>query len=128
MTRTAPTPVGRHSRNGATVSGGGNSRVWITWVTCGKDGYEHAVTDEGMAAGYRERRGIYGAVCGHAVVAQALVTPPGRRCVCCRDAVFGQQAPRKEARWKGWLRTVFRKGKHTTSDPQGHTPGGKHAR
>jgi len=65
-----------------------------------------------MTAGYRDRKGIYGAVCGHAVVAQALVAPPGRRCLYCQDAVFGQRAPRKEARWKGLLRNVFRKGKH----------------
>jgi len=95
------------------VRGGGHNKVWITWVTCGNDGYEHAVTDEGMAAGYRDRKGIYGAVCGHAVTAQALVAPPGRRCPGCRDAVFSQRAPRQEAWWKGLLRNVFRKGKHT---------------
>lgn len=113
MTHAAPIPAGRHFGSGATVRGGGHNKVWITWVTCGNDGYEHAVTDEGMAAGYRDRKGIYGAVCGHAVTAQALVAPPGRRCPGCRDAVFSQRAPRQEAWWKGLLRNVFRKGKHT---------------
>ena len=55
-------------------------------------------------------------MCGHAVTAQALVAPPGRRCPCCRDAVYGQRIPHKKARWKDWLRNVFRKGKHAKGD------------
>lgn len=126
MAYATPIPAGR--RSSANVPDGGNDRVWITWMTCGNDGYEHAVNDEGMTAGYRQRRGLYGAVCGHVVTAQALVAPPGRRCACCQDAVFGQRAPRKEARWKGWLRNILREGKHIKIDLRVSKPGGKHAR
>lgn len=94
--------------------GGGNGSMWITWVTCGSDGYEHAVTDEAIIASKRHRSGVYRVMCGHAVIAQALVAPPGLRCPRCMDLLPGRRVPRKDARWKGWLRNVFLKGKDIT--------------
>lgn len=91
--------------------GGGNGRMWITWMTCSSDGYEHAVADEAIIASKRHRSGVYGAMCGHAVIAQALVAPPGRRCPRCTDSLPGRRVPHKDAQWKGWLRNVFFKGK-----------------
>jgi hypothetical protein len=86
-------------------------------MTCCHDGYEHAVTDEAMTAGYRHRRGVYGGMCGHAVTAQALVAPPGPRCphcIECIETLHGRRVPRMETRWRGWLRNVFLKGKDIT--------------
>ncbi len=83
-------------------------------MTCGSDGYEHAVTDEAIIASKRHRSGVYGAMCGHTVIAQALVAPPGPCCPRCTDSLPSRRVPHKEARWKGWLRNVFFKSKDIT--------------
>jgi hypothetical protein len=110
-------PADRHYGSAANVLGGGNGRMWITWMTCGSDGYEHAVADEAIIASNRHRSGVYGAMCGHAVIAQALVAPPGRRCPRCMDSLPGRRVPRKEVWWKSWLHKVFLKGKDINSTP-----------
>jgi hypothetical protein len=109
-----PTPADRHYGSAVNLLSGGNGSMWITWMTCGSDGYEHAVADEAIIASQRHHSGVYGAMCGHAVIAQALVAPPGRRCLRCMDSLPGRRVPRKGARWKGWLRNVFLKGNDIT--------------
>ncbi len=85
----------------------GQKRIWVTWMTCCSDGLEHAVTEEGFAAGYWQRSGIYQGVCGHSVVAQALVCPPGRRCRECAGEMERRQPPPQNARKWARLRTLL---------------------
>jgi len=78
--------------------------IVTTWMTCCRDQFEHAVTDEDFAAG--QRSGIYRAVCGHLVAAQALISPPGHRCRACACAVTAERRrpARRRSRWTGWSR------------------------
>jgi hypothetical protein len=90
------------------VTGEGKPELWISWMTCGMDGQEHAVTDEQAAAGLTLGRGVYGAVCGWTISPQAMTGPPGRRCThCCILLRVRFAAPRKTGWWwrlRRWLR------------------------
>ncbi|MDQ3885726.1 MAG: hypothetical protein M3308_01595 [Actinomycetota bacterium] len=57
-----------------------------TPVTSVADGRSHRVTDDAYAAGWAARNGRYVALCGHRVVAAALVCPPGPDCYGCAAA------------------------------------------
>ena len=52
-------------------------------VTSLADGRCHRVADDAYTAGPAARRGQYTALCGHAVVAAALICPPGPDCRSC---------------------------------------------
>ena len=54
-----------------------------TPVTSGADGRCHRVADDAYTAGLVARSGRYTALCGHRVVAAALVCPPGPDCQGC---------------------------------------------
>ncbi|MGH3611742.1 MAG: hypothetical protein ACRDRK_03820 [Pseudonocardia sp.] len=55
-----------------------------TWQTSIIDGYDHAVTDEEMAASaVAQRQGRRVAVCGDVVLCASLRSPPGPRCARC---------------------------------------------
>ena len=75
----------------------GRRHIWLTWMTCAADRLEHAVTDEDFAAGLSG--GFYRAVCDHLVAAQALVSPPGRRCVLCMTALHGRGTRPQRGSW-----------------------------
>ena len=53
----------------------------VIWITCASDGCEHAISEDGLVAA--GRGSVYSAICGHAVIPEALITPPGRRCTHC---------------------------------------------
>jgi hypothetical protein len=55
-------------------------------VTSGIDGRCHLVTDDAYTAGLAARSGRYITLCGHRVVAAALVSPPGPDCQGCAAA------------------------------------------
>ncbi len=55
-------------------------------VTSGIDGRCHLVTDDAYTAGLTARSGRYTTLCGHRVVAAALVSPPGPDCRGCAAA------------------------------------------
>jgi hypothetical protein len=52
-------------------------------VTCAIDRRCHRVTDDALAAARAVRSGRYTALCGHQVLATALVCPPGPACQGC---------------------------------------------
>lgn len=84
--------------------------LWISWMTCGIDGQEHALTDEQAVAGLTLGRGVYDVVCGLTISPQAMTAPPGRRCAHCRILVRARYgAPRKTSWWRR-LRCRFRCG------------------
>jgi hypothetical protein len=58
-------------------------RVYVTWYRCIADQHAHAVTDEDFARGVRSRTGRYRARCGHEVVVDSCLAPPGRGCPAC---------------------------------------------
>lgn len=70
----------------------------VIWMTSADGGREHAVADEEMAAGQRQRSRVYQAVCGHPITPGSLVTPPGRPCPQCVDALDDQPRPTWSAR------------------------------
>jgi len=51
------------------------------WMTCVRDGREHAIRDSDFAAGIGD--GFYRAACGHLVMPRALASPCGVRCAAC---------------------------------------------
>ncbi|MDQ3988185.1 MAG: hypothetical protein M3291_03120 [Actinomycetota bacterium] len=57
-----------------------------TPVTSVADGRCHRVADDAYAVGWAAHSGRYVAVCGHRVVAAALVCPPGPDCYGCAAA------------------------------------------
>ena len=57
-----------------------------TPVTSGADGRCHRVADDAYTTGLVARSGRYTALCGHRVVAAALVCPPGPDCQGCAAA------------------------------------------
>ena len=54
-----------------------------TPVTSSIDGRCHQVTDDAYTTGLTTRSGRYTALCGHRVLAAALVCPPGPDCWGC---------------------------------------------
>lgn len=89
-------------------------RPWRTVavpVTSARDSVEHLVHEEAMAPG---NAGRCVALCGHAVLAAALVCPPGPRCPSCtavRNAdPVSERRPHRQ-HWsgvRGWLKLVRR--------------------
>jgi hypothetical protein len=79
------------------------------WVTCVRDGREHAVLEPDVAVG--TSAGFYRAVCGHLVMPRALASPCGARCRACL-ADLGVRAPivtgSRRARWRAGLRILIR--------------------
>jgi hypothetical protein len=51
------------------------------WVTCCRDGREHAVRSSELDAG--KAGGRFLAVCGHTILPGSIASPPGPRCVRC---------------------------------------------
>ncbi len=79
----------------------------LTWMTCASDRLEHAVTDEECAAAFQQNSGIYRAVCGHLVAAQAMASPPGKRCRICMALLYELvMQPRRD----GWLKRLVLRG------------------
>jgi hypothetical protein len=56
---------------------------YVTWHRCATDGRDHAITDEDFARTVKARTGQYRAICGHAVVIDSTLMPPGRPCAEC---------------------------------------------
>jgi hypothetical protein len=80
------------------------------WMTCVRDGREHAVWESDFAAGVADGR--YGAVCGHDVLPRALVSPCGARCPACVAALWPRAAAAASSEsarqgGRGWVRGVF---------------------
>lgn len=63
---------------------------------------QHAIIDTLPERGHAG--GSYPAVCGHSVVPDALIAPPGRRCTQCVTVLRPQRPPRAATRWARWLR------------------------
>ncbi|MCA1703016.1 MAG: hypothetical protein LC808_06975 [Actinobacteria bacterium] len=63
-------------------------------VTCAKDRRCHRVTDEALAAARAAPRGRPTALCGHQVLATALVCPPGPDCQGCAAAATPRRTDR----------------------------------
>lgn len=78
------------------------------WMTCVRDGREHAVLEFDVAVG--TSAGLYSAVCGHLVMPRALASPCGARCPACL-ADLGLRAPvvagSRRARWRAGLRILI---------------------
>lgn len=102
-THRLPEPVA-----GTASPGEARPKLWISWMTCGVDGWEHAVTDEQAVAGLQLGRGIYGAVCGRTISPQAMTGPPGRRCAHCCIFLRARYARPRTIGW--WRRRVRRTG------------------
>ncbi len=80
-------------------------------VTSGIDGRCHLVTDDAYTAGLTARSGRYTTLCGHRVVAAALVSPPGPDCQGCAAAATVAVTPHPARRGRhrcgarsGWHR------------------------
>ena len=99
------------------TSDGDERQAWrVVAVTSAEDGLEHLVADEAMAL---ENAGRYVALCGRAVLAAALVCPPGRPCRACvevrtSDAASGRQQ-RRVGMW-AWLNPI-RRHRHRAAAP-----------
>jgi hypothetical protein len=80
----------------------------LVWMTCVRDGREHAVLELDVAVG--TSAGFYRAVCGHLVMPGALASPCGARCPACL-ADLGLRAPivagSRRARWCAGLRMLI---------------------
>ena len=81
-----------------------------TPVTSGADGRCHRVADDAYTAGLTARSGRYTALCGHRVVAAALVCPPGPDCQGCAAAAAIVVTPHPTRR--GRHRRGARPGRH----------------
>lgn len=91
-------------------------------VTSVRDGLEHLVTDEAMTIGNPDR---YLALCGHRVLAAALVCPPGPPCPTCvavRSAdAAGDRRHRRTAWSRVWARLADRlRGRSRQRHTSGH--------
>ncbi|MCA1674102.1 MAG: hypothetical protein LC799_18525 [Actinobacteria bacterium] len=69
-----------------------------TPVTSVADGRCHRVGDGAYTTGLAARRGRYTALCGHRVVAAALVCPPGPDCRECAAAAAVTPHPTRRGR------------------------------
>jgi hypothetical protein len=85
----------------------GQTEAALLWVTCVRDGGEHAVLELDVAVG--TSAGLYRAVCGHLVMPRALASPCGARCPACL-ADLGQRGPSatggRRVRWLAGLRVL----------------------
>jgi hypothetical protein len=97
------------SEPAAASPGEARPELWISWMTCGMDGQEHAVTDEQAVAGLKLGRGVYDAVCGWTISPLAMTGPPGRRCAhCCIFVRARFAAPRTTSWWRRLRRRLRR--------------------
>ncbi|MGH3979477.1 MAG: hypothetical protein ACRDRZ_10840, partial [Pseudonocardiaceae bacterium] len=78
-----------------------------TAVTSAADGRTHQVADDDYTAGLVARSGRYTALCGHTVVAAALVCPPGPACRDCAALAVTRRRTRQ-----GRHRRDARPGRH----------------
>ncbi|MGH3929111.1 MAG: hypothetical protein ACRDTF_03950 [Pseudonocardiaceae bacterium] len=58
-----------------------------TTMTCSADGRDHLVSDQATQTGLVAGQGHFLAICGHLVIAAALVVPPGPTCLDCETAL-----------------------------------------
>jgi hypothetical protein len=63
------------------------SRLYVTWHRCVVDNLDHAVTDEALAEGIALQEGRYYSLCGHEVLFDSCLVPPGRSCGACNRLV-----------------------------------------
>lgn len=100
-------------------------RVIALPLTSARDGYEHLVDGDAMMAG---KAGRFTTLCGRAVWAAALASPPGPQCRACTavrdaDAMVALQHRGVDQRGvrmlAGWLR------RREVSSKSGGTSGGK---
>lgn len=107
------------------MSTGAADRPRITWHHCAIDAADHAVTDAAFAEGFEQRHGRYQAICGHQVLVDSCLTPPGRVCSHCWALVAppSQQPtkPRATHRALSSLRR-FRRRLHTPAGSQPRPP------
>ncbi len=95
----------------------------VTWVTCGLDRSDHAISDDDMALGLVMGAGRYAALCGNTVCAASLMSPPGRRCRSCQvivQRIDRESLPRKTGVLSG-LRGRGRP-RNDATDPDAVTP------
>lgn len=59
----------------------------VLWVTCCRDGREHAVRPSELDAG--KAAGRFLAVCRHMVLPGSIASPPGPRCAACAMSAAG---------------------------------------
>lgn len=62
-------------------------RLYVTWWRCMADERNHAVTDEAFAHGVSHQQGRYYALCGHELLIDSCLAPPGRPCTDCKALV-----------------------------------------
>ena len=73
------------------------------WITCSRDGQEHAISEKAHADGLRE--GVYVAVCEHEVIATSMTSPAGQPCQKCVRAAsqrvisVGRRSADRAWRW-----------------------------
>ncbi|MGI9004013.1 MAG: hypothetical protein ACR2GH_20590 [Pseudonocardia sp.] len=65
----------------------------LTWMTSAADFYEHAVSEENVAAAHGRNGCDYLAICGHGIAPCALTAPPGRPCPRCHAVLAGHHNP-----------------------------------
>ncbi|MEC3979293.1 hypothetical protein [Amycolatopsis sp. H20-H5] len=73
-------------------------RVHLTWVTAVTPVVDHAVTDDGFAAGLAAGDGVYVGICGVRFVPASLISEPGAVCSRCKvvlTPVPGSRAKRR---------------------------------
>lgn len=85
-------------------------------VTSAADGRCHRIADDAYTAGFAERKGRYTALCGHRVLAAAMVCPPGPDCHgCAAAAAAATVTPRPAGRGR------HRRGTHPGRHRRGST-------
>lgn len=81
-------------------------RLYVTWYRCVADNLDHAVTDEAFAHGVALQEGRYRALCGHELLIDSCLVPPGRPCVDCNALLCLHHRPAeherhgKPSRWR----------------------------
>lgn len=80
----------------------------VVSITSLTDDQAHQVTDTELANGVTARTGRYRALCGHLVVAAAMVAPDGRPCAPCGTVLARHRVPARRRRLPGLLRQWFR--------------------
>ena len=98
-------------------------RLYFTWYRCVSDGRDHAVTDDAFARGVEAQQGRYQALCGHEVLIDSCLNPPGRACRCCSALIrlhlttVHVEPPPEASRWRRLI-SAFR----TPAVPQPRPP------
>lgn len=88
-------------------------RVWFVWLTTLDQDLDHAVTDEEMAAGGLQRRGVYRGLCGAVFLPAPMERAPGVPCPYCVAVVLPDTSkpdrPRRRTmrvRVRRWITTT----------------------